>query len=593
MSLKISKDLVLPVDAITQTFSILAQRRVGKTYTASVMAEEFVANSLPFAVLDPTGAWWGLRSSADGKSNGLPVVIIGGEHGDVPLEFTAGKVIADLVVDHPGYYVIDLSGTESNAQQDRFAADFAERLYRRKAKVRTPLHLFVDEADAFAPQRPLDGQQRMLGAFETLVRRGGIRGIGTTLITQRAAVLNKNVLTQTDSLFVLRMNSSQDQDAMEDWVKRNGTKEQKEAMMSSLASLPTGESWFWSPGWMRMFKKIHIRLRRTFNSSATPKAGEKILIPQKIAPVDLERLGKEIKDTIERAVENDPAELKKRISFLENLVRTREREVGTALSKPAAEKIKIVEIPVMSGEQQNLLETLSRLSERMLNDLGAAKQLFEGVPLVRRDILAKLATFHKPVAAPTPKFLVPPPKQVTALVSSILPTPHVWTDLPESAESDNVDPNKPLSKCETEILTALAQYLEGREVTQIAVLTGRSGTSGGFKNSLGSLRTKEFITRTHPVQITQAGLDKLGTWEPLPTGEALFNYWLEKLSTCESSILTALFQVHPNGLTPEELGKQTQRSHTSGGFKNSLGRLRTLELVQRGQPIKISDNFFQ
>ena len=113
MSLKISKELSLPVDAITQTFSILAQRRVGKTYTASVMAEEFVANSLPFVVLDPTGAWWGLRSSADGKSEGLPVVIIGGDHGDVPLEPTAGKVIADMIVDHPGHYVIDLSALDS------------------------------------------------------------------------------------------------------------------------------------------------------------------------------------------------------------------------------------------------------------------------------------------------------------------------------------------------------------------------------------------------------------------------------------------------------------------------------------------------
>ena len=97
-SLKISKELALPLDAITQTFAILAKRRIGKTYTASVMAEEFVANSLPFVALDPTGAWWGLRAAADGKSEGLPVVIIGGDHGDVPLEPTAGKVIADLVL---------------------------------------------------------------------------------------------------------------------------------------------------------------------------------------------------------------------------------------------------------------------------------------------------------------------------------------------------------------------------------------------------------------------------------------------------------------------------------------------------------------
>lgn len=174
-TLKISQDIHFPLDFVTQTATILAKRRVGKTYTASVIAEEMIKAGLPFVALDPTGAWWGLRASADGKAEGFPVVIIGGEHGDVPLEASAGKVIADLVVDHPGWYIIDFSQTESDAEQERFATDFAVRLYRRKADKRDPLHLFVDEADMFAPQQPFPNQKRMLGAFEALNRRGGIR----------------------------------------------------------------------------------------------------------------------------------------------------------------------------------------------------------------------------------------------------------------------------------------------------------------------------------------------------------------------------------------------------------------------------------
>ena len=208
----------LPAEAVTQTFAILAKRRVGKTYTASVMAEEFVAARLPFIALDPTGAWWGLRASADGKGPGLPVVVIGGKHGDLPLEPESGKLIADLVVDHPGYYILDLSLTKSNAEQDRFATDFAERLYRRKQQERSPLHLFVDECDAFIPQRPYRGQERMLGAVEDLVRRGRARGIGVTLVTQRSAVLNKDVLTQIEVLVVLRTISPQDRKALDEWI---------------------------------------------------------------------------------------------------------------------------------------------------------------------------------------------------------------------------------------------------------------------------------------------------------------------------------------------------------------------------------------
>src|SRR4051812_21009140 len=113
--LKIAKDLELPNDFATQTVAILARKRVGKTYTASVIAEECCEAKIPFVVLDPTGAWYGLRSSADGKSAGYPVIIIGGAHGDIPLEFTAGKLIAEFVVENPGYYVLDLSGSESDA----------------------------------------------------------------------------------------------------------------------------------------------------------------------------------------------------------------------------------------------------------------------------------------------------------------------------------------------------------------------------------------------------------------------------------------------------------------------------------------------
>ncbi len=50
--------------------------------------------------------------------------------------------------------------------------DFAERLYHRN---RDPLHLVLDEADTFAPQRTDPGGQRLLGAIEDLVRRGRAR----------------------------------------------------------------------------------------------------------------------------------------------------------------------------------------------------------------------------------------------------------------------------------------------------------------------------------------------------------------------------------------------------------------------------------
>jgi DNA helicase HerA-like ATPase len=105
--------------------------------------------------------------------------------------------MADLVVDERLSMILDLKQLGSRAAEREFALDFLERLYRRNSEL---VHLFVDEADLFAPQRPQAGDQPLLGVTENIVRRGRNAGIGITLITQRPAVLNKDVLTQVDGL---------------------------------------------------------------------------------------------------------------------------------------------------------------------------------------------------------------------------------------------------------------------------------------------------------------------------------------------------------------------------------------------------------
>ena len=65
MPLRIGKDgFTLPIELVTSTQAILARKRSGKSYTASVQAEELLRYKQQIATIDPTGAWWGLRSSA-------------------------------------------------------------------------------------------------------------------------------------------------------------------------------------------------------------------------------------------------------------------------------------------------------------------------------------------------------------------------------------------------------------------------------------------------------------------------------------------------------------------------------------------------
>lgn len=283
-----SDPFTLPAEAVTGTFGILAMRGVGKTHTAVVLAEELVSAGHQTVIFDPLDVWWGLRADADGKGPGLPVYVFGGEHADLPLEAAAGTLVADVIVEQGVCAILSLRHLSKTAQR-RFVADFAERLYHRKGEAvhRTPLHLIIDEADAFAPQRVMGESARMFGAIDDLVRRGRASGIGVTLISQRAAALNKDVLTQIDVLIALRTVSPQDRKALDMWIQAHDSADQRATFMASLAGLPIGTAWFWSPGWLDIFELVDVRQRQTFDSSATPKIGEVKREPARLAQVDI------------------------------------------------------------------------------------------------------------------------------------------------------------------------------------------------------------------------------------------------------------------------------------------------------------------
>ncbi|MGO9265752.1 MAG: hypothetical protein ACLQBA_12860 [Candidatus Binataceae bacterium] len=64
-----------------------------------------------------------------------------------------------------------------------------------------------------------------------------------------------------------------------------------------------------------------------------------------------------------------------------------------------------------------------------------------------------------------------------------------------------------LASGERRILTALAQYRQGRSKVQVAVLTGYAATGGGFNNYLGALRSRGLIEGDGDrLTITEAGI---------------------------------------------------------------------------------------
>lgn len=557
--IKLGPDLSLPLDVVTQTLGLLGQRGSGKTHLLCVLCEELIGAGQPVVILDPLGVLYGLRSSKDGKHRGLSVIVLGGDHGDVPLEPTAGKVIADWVVAERRPCILDLSGFRK-AEQRRFVTDFAVRLYERN---RDPIHLVVDEADLFCPQRPRPDEMAMLGAFEDLVRRGRARGVGLSLATQRPAVIAKDVLTQVGALVTLRITGPQDRSAIEDWIKYHGEKEDRAVVLGSLASLPIGTAWFWSPGWLGILKKVRIRDRDTFDSSCTPKVGAQRVNPQKLAPVNIEALSAQIADTIERAKADDPRELRRRITELE-------QAIAKQAQKVAAPVTKVVERPAVSEAMASRLEkAVERFHQAGIAAVEACRDVMAAMP--SKDSTPHLSPRREPEPRKSANGKAYPAKTFSQSRPSV----------PSDGGTAGLD------RCARAVLAVVAQRAPApTTANQAAILSGYSVTSSGFANAVSKLRTSGFIEGGRDaLRITPPGSEVAGHPGPLPSGQALVDYWKGKLGRCEREILQVLVDAG-GALSKPEIADRSGYSQTSSGFANALSKLRTLELAEGYQEMR-------
>ena len=286
--------LKMPINSATKTFAILAKRGAGKSYTGAVLAEEFYKNNIPFVVFDPIDVWWGLKLNKNGKDKGLPIVVFGLEHADIKIDREMGRKIAQAVVKHNLSCVISTFGMPKTAQR-HLIAEFAEEILNIN---NTPRHIFIEEAHEYVPQRVFGGLGKTFNNVSNLVVMGRNRGLGVTLINQRASTINKDVLTQLDNLLVFRNVAPQDRKALKDWVEYHTAEGDFDKFMNSLPSLPTGEGWIWSPEFMRIFQKIKIRTRETFHPDRE-KLGENFIMPE-FERADVQEFIKEFSQSIKK-----------------------------------------------------------------------------------------------------------------------------------------------------------------------------------------------------------------------------------------------------------------------------------------------------
>lgn len=553
-TLELAPGLLLPLSIVTEKLAILAQSGAGKSYTGMRLAELMLGIGAQVIAMDPVGVWWSLLASADGKGPGFPVYVFGGAHAHFPLDPKAGAALAELLVETGISAVLDVSDLLPEQLQE-FTRAFMLALLRKLKTRPRPLHLFMEEAHNFVPQR-LKGSSSMsmLIAVSKVLKEGRNWGLGWTLISQRSQAVDKDSLDQAGTLIAMRSPSKLGRKAIREWIA------EKEVDLDvdldvTLAKLPTGHAYVWSPEFLGVFIRVHISKRETFDASKTPEMGEVRVAPRELAPVDLERIRAVMSSTVQRLESEDPAALRRRITELEQ---EKKKKVAPLLPPP----------PQVFAFPPEFIEELRTRAEAIRAEFVRFGEHVEKVLLKSGwpPVTPRSAAPHALASPRPPAPASSPTRRVTAASSS-------------------------LGVGERAVLTAVAQHPGGVDREQLAVLTGyKRSTRNTYLQRLGAAGYIE--TRGETILATEAGSAELGPdFEPLPTGDALREHWMQRLPSGERAVFEAVVKAYPHAIARERIGETT--GYTRSSRNTYLQRLGARRLItSSGGEVRASDTLF-
>jgi uncharacterized protein len=473
-------------------------------------------------------------------------VIFGGSHGDLPLNEQAGALIGETVATMAESCIVSLGGLHTKAAERRFMLAFLDAIYRKTDPAKTdPFHIIFDEADLWAPQRSTEPmlQSRM----EEIVRRGRIKGFIPWLITQRPAVLSKDVLSQADGLVAFKLTASHDRDAIGAWIEGQADRAQGREILASLPTMQRGQGVVWIPG-RGVLETATFPTKATFDSSRTPKRGE-VRRDRTLKPLDLSKLQSRLAALEEETKANDPRVLKAEVARL-----TRELAKAQA-AQPAPASAEDAQAAYVRGKVDGYAEGVK--------DGGATL----------KPLLAALEPLERAIAA----------------VKGEAPKIDAWTSrkprgasAPAKAKAEPIATGDVPPGCAKPLAALAAVYPSGLTEAQWATAAGykrSGGTWGTYKSRLRGAGLAEL--KGERWFATEVGAQAVGDVElPPPAGPDLVRWWAAKLPGT-SKVAEALIEAWPRDLTRDELAARVGMSAGGGSFGTYLSRLAGPGLIER------------
>lgn len=553
-----SNPLPVPVEVFSQHIVALGKTRSGKSSKLRVFVEYLLAQAeAPVCIIDPKGDWWGLKSSADGKRSGFPLVIFGGEHADVPINEHAGAHVAELVATGNRSCLIDLGGWMVGART-KFFIDYASTLFKLTKGKR---YQVIDECHNFAPKgRIFDPDAgKALHWANRLASEGQGKGLILLAASQRPQKVHNDFLTSCETLLACRVIHKADRDAIKDWIDGCADVTAGKQVLADLAQMQRSDAWVWSPEIDFGPKRITFPLFSTYDSFKPQEAADATKLTG-WAEVDLEDVKQRLQVVMIEHAANDPAELKKRVKELE-------KQLSAGDRRTTDEVIEARRTGEEAGYTRGFNDGANHSYKRGWDEHYAAV----------RDALACL-----PHAPPTlsEKADARPENPVriesTQVDGKVRHRVVVQLDKPSGWAAPADSSSVPMSKMLRAMLTALAQYPAGLSKKQV-LLHADYSANGATAAAFAEIAKNGYMQGGKDrVCITAAGVAALGTFEPLPSGAALRRQLLNgsKLDRMEKAFLSALIDAYPNAVSKADLlqtANYSANGATAAAFAHLIG----------------------
>jgi hypothetical protein len=554
-------------DLIKSRMLIQANSGGGKSGIARVIMEECYGK-LPFIIMDIEGEYYTLKEQFG------DIIVIGGDHGDAPISLQMAPKLPKFIIENGLSVVLDVQDLEMT-QRIRFAKMFLEALMALPQQYWVSYLIFLEECHKLA------GEQDKFEsgpAVKDLMSRGRKRGYCGIPITQRISKLHKDVAAECNNKFIGRTFLDIDMDRS---AKELGFSKPSDRL--KLRDLKTRQ--FYAFGTSIEPHEVHLI---TVNEAKTKmvQAGSSMAIKTKpLTGKVISILGKLNEEISKKEPPKQP-----------------KLQVNLPVPANANQFSKIEEMNRQLQIRNS--ELINQVKERDLQVSGLKKAILV-YEKKQTDIASQLCKISERLTYSHGVKLEEISKNRTLISENGTDVQEKRTNVSDNGQNvprsvQNVSPKREILSTEVArlppgeraVLIACAQFGHGLERNQLTVITGYKRSSRDAY--IARLKEKGLLRRdTEKVTVSQDGIDLLGNdFEPLPTGEDLQQYWLNKLPPGERAVLEILIKHYPEGVSRDDISEATGYMRSSRDAY--IARMSAKELIEVTGPgsLRASCNLF-